>query len=90
MFQIFRFKDNALIDMAQDPRVTITTRPWGSRLRIKDLFTLDTGVYRCEASNGHRRVKSSAHLAVAFSKCDLLSKYVKKRFVFVIYEWSNG
>ena len=68
LISLFRFKDNALIDMSQDPRVSITTRPWGSRLRIKDVFTVDTGMYRCEASNEFRIVETSAYLYVAFGK----------------------
>jgi len=54
--------------MAMDHRVTITTRSWGSRLRIKDIFTLDTGVYRCEASNEYKTDETSAYLKVAFGK----------------------
>ncbi|XP_076811960.1 inactive tyrosine-protein kinase transmembrane receptor ROR1-like isoform X2 [Clavelina lepadiformis] len=61
------YKDNRVISRDDDNRISIQNKPNGSRLRIKYLLTSDTGWYRCEASNGFRRVVSSAYLKVSFS-----------------------
>jgi len=37
-----------------------------------DVYTLDSGRYRCEASNGWRRVETVATLTVSFSEYRLL------------------
>nr|CAB3265672.1 tyrosine-protein kinase transmembrane receptor ROR1 [Phallusia mammillata] len=48
-------------------RIKIKTKSWGSRLQINDAYTSDSGLYRCEASNGLRRVQASAFLLVTFN-----------------------
>nr|XP_002130072.1 tyrosine-protein kinase transmembrane receptor ROR2 [Ciona intestinalis] len=62
------YKEDLLIDPAYDERVNIVKRKWGSRMRIKEVFTSDSGLYRCEASDGISRVQTSAHLKVSFRK----------------------
>uniref|UniRef100_H2Z709 Ig-like domain-containing protein n=1 Tax=Ciona savignyi TaxID=51511 RepID=H2Z709_CIOSA len=76
------YKEDLLIDPNYDPRVTITKRPWGSRMRMIDLFTYDSGLYRCEASNGVKRVQASAHLTVSFKKPPPPGKNDKPKIIY--------
>ncbi|CAK8676240.1 inactive tyrosine-protein kinase transmembrane receptor ROR1-like [Clavelina lepadiformis] len=62
------FKDNVLVEDGFQNRVKIKRRSWGSRLVVEGLFTSDSGRYRCEASNGYRRVYTSAYLHVSFNR----------------------
>nr|CAB3265673.1 tyrosine-protein kinase transmembrane receptor ROR2 [Phallusia mammillata] len=61
------YKDNRVIN-SEETRISITTRPWGSRLKISGVFTVDAGKYRCEASNSWRRVQTQAYLNVQFAR----------------------
>jgi len=55
-----------------DPRMKIRNRDTVSRLQITDVFSSDTGLYRCEVSNVEKRVCSKAYLEVSFSKLIML------------------
>lgn len=46
----------------------------GSRLRISDVDTHDTGYYKCEASNGVDRVESTGIVIVRMGKWILMTK----------------
>ena len=76
MFRL-RYKDGEVIDSESDRRFSISTRRWGSKLRIKTLYTFDSGTYRCEASNGVLYDYTSAILSVSFGK---LNKFHLGRF----------
>nr|XP_039262320.1 inactive tyrosine-protein kinase transmembrane receptor ROR1-like [Styela clava] len=60
------YKGNTVIDPSDDPRISIRQKSGISRLQISDVFTADSGLYRCESSNGFRRVATQAHLSVSF------------------------
>eukprot|EP00062_Callorhinchus_milii_P014667 gi/632964083/ref/XP_007898226.1/ PREDICTED: tyrosine-protein kinase transmembrane receptor ROR2 isoform X2 [Callorhinchus milii] len=45
-------------------RITIRKTEYGSRLRIQDLDTTDTGYYQCVASNGNKTITSTGLLYV--------------------------
>lgn len=47
----------------------------GSRLRISDVDTHDTGYYKCEASNGKERVESTGIVIVRMGKLILIILY---------------
>ena len=48
--------------------LSVSNHVWGSKLKIRGVYTLDSGLYRCEASNGLRRVHTSAYLTISFRK----------------------
>lgn len=49
----------------------------GSRLRIVDVDTHDTGYYKCEASNGVDRVESTGIVIVRMSTFSLIISYLR-------------
>ena len=66
---IFRYKDNQKLNASDlDPRMKIRNRELVSRLQIYDVYSSDSGLYRCEVSNLARRVHSTAYLKVSFSE----------------------
>ncbi|XP_039260764.2 inactive tyrosine-protein kinase transmembrane receptor ROR1-like [Styela clava] len=61
------YKDNMKIKTGEDERLSMKEREWGSRLQILDVYTADSGEYRCEASDGEKSVFTTARLTVAFN-----------------------
>lgn len=61
------YKDNMKIKPGDDERLTMKERDWGSRLQILNVYTADSGEYRCEASDGEKSVYTTARLTVAFN-----------------------
>lgn len=55
--------------VVQEPRrVSIRSMPYGSRLRIRNLDTTDTGYFQCMASNSKGSVSTTGVLFVKFGK----------------------
>ncbi|MEQ2168793.1 Inactive tyrosine-protein kinase transmembrane receptor ror1 [Ameca splendens] len=53
--------------VVQEPRrVSYRSMPYGSRLRIRNLDTTDTGYFQCVASNKHGNVSTTGVLFVKF------------------------
>ncbi|KAI1883198.1 hypothetical protein AGOR_G00242740 [Albula goreensis] len=53
--------------VVQEPRrVSYRSTAYGSRLRIRDLDTTDTGYFQCVATNGHSTVSTTGILFVKF------------------------
>ena len=66
-----RYKNEAPV-LEEKGRVVIRkyrtgTQTHGSRLRISDVDTHDTGYYKCEASNGVDRIESQGIVIVRMS-----------------------
>ncbi|XP_078488058.1 inactive tyrosine-protein kinase transmembrane receptor ROR1 [Ciona intestinalis] len=61
------YKDNYPIDFVlEGSRISVSNKPTGSRLRIRNLLSTDSGTYMCEASNRERSASTSAKLTVSF------------------------
>lgn len=57
--------------VVQEPRrVIIRKTEYGSRLRIQDLDTTDTGYYQCVATNGMKTITATGVLFVRLGKWD--------------------
>ncbi|KAG9343344.1 hypothetical protein JZ751_014325 [Albula glossodonta] len=55
--------------VVQEPRrVSYRSTAYGSRLRIRDLDTTDTGYFQCVATNGHSTVSTTGILFVKFGE----------------------
>uniref|UniRef100_A0A8C3DPN1 Receptor tyrosine kinase like orphan receptor 1 n=1 Tax=Corvus moneduloides TaxID=1196302 RepID=A0A8C3DPN1_CORMO len=53
--------------VVQEPRrISFRATPYGSRLRIRNLDTTDTGYFQCVATNGRRTVSTTGVLFVKF------------------------
>ncbi|NXC86006.1 ROR1 kinase, partial [Cercotrichas coryphoeus] len=53
--------------VVQEPRrISFRATPYGSRLRIRNLDTTDTGYFQCVATNGRRSVSTTGVLFVKF------------------------
>lgn len=56
--------------VVQEPRrVIIRKTEYGSRLRIQDLDTTDTGYYQCVATNGLKTITATGVLYVRLGEC---------------------
>lgn len=63
--------------VVQEPRrVSYRSMPYGSRLRIRNLDTTDTGYFQCVATNMHGTVSTTGVLFVKFGK-NILSDLVE-------------
>jgi len=70
-FTFVWYKNNILINsefikMEYD-RLTIKQKNWGSQMRINDVYSSDSGSYKCEASYGSTRTHVSSKLNVGFN-----------------------
>ncbi|KAJ7423306.1 hypothetical protein WISP_34382 [Willisornis vidua] len=55
--------------VVQEPRrVSFRATPYGSRLRIRNLDTTDTGYFQCVATSGRRTVSTTGVLFVKFGE----------------------
>lgn len=55
--------------VVQEPRrISFRATPYGSRLRIRNLDTTDTGYFQCVATNGRRTVSTTGVLFVKFGE----------------------
>lgn len=58
--------------VVQEPRrVSYRPTPYGSRLRIRNLDTTDTGYFQCVATNTYGTVSTTGILFVKFGECFL-------------------
>uniref|UniRef100_A0A8D2MX21 Receptor tyrosine kinase-like orphan receptor 1 n=1 Tax=Zonotrichia albicollis TaxID=44394 RepID=A0A8D2MX21_ZONAL len=58
--------------VVQEPRrISFRATPYGSRLRIRNLDTTDTGYFQCVATNGRRSVSTTGVLFVKFGEGSL-------------------
>ena len=55
------------LDPREDGRIAIEIRSWGSRLKITDVYTSDSGRYSCTAISGKEKVILTSQLNVSFS-----------------------
>ncbi|EPY83695.1 hypothetical protein CB1_000538013 [Camelus ferus] len=63
------FKNDAPV--VQEPRrISFRATNYGSRLRIRNLDTTDTGYFQCVATNGKKVVSTTGVLFVKFAKLD--------------------
>ena len=63
----YRYKDSVLL--APDYRIKMKNKTWGTRLQINDVYSTDSGSYRCEVTEGSTEVaKLEAQLHVSFSE----------------------
>lgn len=60
-------------------RITIRKTEYGSRLRIQDLDTTDTGYYQCVASNGNKTITATGVLYVKLGMSFIFDIYVNRR-----------
>uniref|UniRef100_H3A4P0 Ig-like domain-containing protein n=1 Tax=Latimeria chalumnae TaxID=7897 RepID=H3A4P0_LATCH len=59
--------------VVQEPRrISFRTTTYGSRLRIRNLDTTDTGYFQCVATNGKKTVSTTGVLFVKFGKIDFV------------------
>lgn len=59
--------------VVQEPRrISFRATNYGSRLRIRNLDTTDTGYFQCVATNGKKTVSTTGVLFVKFGKKSLL------------------
>lgn len=58
--------------VVQEPRrISFRPTPYGSRLRIRNLDTTDTGYFQCVATNSYGTVSTTGVLFVKFGKMTL-------------------
>lgn len=63
--------------VVQEPRrVSYRTTTYGSRLRIRNLDTTDTGYFQCVATNSHGTVSTTGVLFVKFGKISRLQREI--------------
>lgn len=63
--------------VVQEPRrVSYRTTTYGSRLRIRNLDTTDTGYFQCVATNAHGTVSTTGVLFVKFGKISRLQREI--------------
>lgn len=64
--------------VVQEPRrISFRATSYGSRLRIRNLDTTDTGYFQCVATNGRKTVSTTGVLFVKFGKISSLAKHFK-------------
>ena len=65
---VYRYFNNKKLDPREDGRITIETKPWGSKLKINHVYTSDSGSYKCVATSHNESVELTASLRVSFRK----------------------
>uniref|UniRef100_A0A8C8SU64 Ig-like domain-containing protein n=1 Tax=Pelusios castaneus TaxID=367368 RepID=A0A8C8SU64_9SAUR len=68
--------------VVQEPRrISFRATSYGSRLRIRNLDTTDTGYFQCVATNGRKTVSTTGVLFVKFGKISLSSNFLVKQLL---------
>lgn len=83
--------------VVQEPRrISFRATSYGSRLRIRNLDTTDTGYFQCVATNGRKTVSTTGVLFVKFGKFFpfklfklLLRKTALEKGAFIRWKWAH-
>ena len=70
-FNFNRYFNNKKLNPREDGRITIKTKSWGSKLKINNVYTSDSGSYKCVATSNNDSVELTASLRVSFRKFKL-------------------
>lgn len=71
---VFRWLKNDAPVVPEPRRISFKANDFGSRLRIRNLDTTDTGYFQCVASNSFGSVSTTGILYVKFGECGDLSR----------------